>query len=266
MLKLAIAGAAGRMGLTLLQAADTDPKFSVVSALLREGHTDLGDLVKLLTGSVCYSSVIADDVQCLIDFTTPTFTLSLLENCVASRIPCVIGTTGFEAVQLKEVSKAASKIPVLLAPNTSLGVNLVLSLLSTAATAIGDVADIEIIEAHHRGKLDAPSGTALRMGEVIADAVGHSLSDVAIYGREGLSDGVRPQNQIGFSTIRAGNTIGDHSVLFALGDETIEISHRANSRELFAKGALRAAEWLVIQPSGLYGMNDVLGLDRARSK
>ncbi|MBT5032225.1 MAG: 4-hydroxy-tetrahydrodipicolinate reductase, partial [Proteobacteria bacterium] len=154
----------------------------------------------------------------------------------------------------------ALEIPVLLAPNTSLGVNLMLGLLKMAAKAIGEQADIEIVEAHHRNKLDSPSGTALRMGEVIADTLGHSMSDVAIYGREGRADQARPQNQIGFSTLRAGDIIGDHSVLFALDGEQIEISHRANSRELFAKGALRAAEWLVVQPPGLYGMDDVLGL------
>jgi 4-hydroxy-tetrahydrodipicolinate reductase len=267
MLKLAIAGAAGRMGQTLLQAADADPKFAVLSALLRDGHVSLGTPVAGSSSkSVCYSTEIADDVQCLIDFTTPAYTLSLLEYCVASKVPCVIGTTGFEAAQLKEVNNAASEIPVLLAPNTSLGVNLVLSLLRIAATAVGNTADIEVVEAHHRDKLDSPSGTALRIGEVIADALGNSLSDVAVYGREGVSDDVRPQNQIGFSTIRAGDIIGDHSVLFGLDGETIEISHRANSRELFAKGALSAAEWLIGQPSGLYGMNDVLGLEMLGSK
>jgi len=262
MLKLAIAGAAGRMGQTLLHAVDVNPKFTVVSALVREGHASVGDVVKLSTETVCYHTEFADDAQCLVDFTTPQYSLRLLKQCAAFNIPIVIGTTGFDAEQLEEIGKAASRIPVLLAPNTSLGVNLVLSLLRLAATAIGESADIEVIEAHHRGKLDAPSGTALRMGEVIAEALGHSLSDVAVYGRKGFSDDARPQDQIGFSTIRAGNIIGDHTVLFALADETVEVSHRANSRELFAKGALRGAEWLVGQPAGLYGMNDVLGIEK----
>jgi 4-hydroxy-tetrahydrodipicolinate reductase len=262
MLKLAIAGAAGRMGRTLLHAVATNPNFTVSSALVREGHANLGDVVKLSTDTVCYSSEFANDAHCLVDFTTPKYSLALLQQCVSSKIPSVIGTTGFDAEQLEEISEAACSIPVLLAPNTSLGVNLVLSLLRLAATAIGDTADIEVVEAHHRGKLDAPSGTALRMGEVIAEALGHTLSDVAVYNRKGFSDDARPQNQIGFSTIRAGNIIGDHTVLFALDDETVEISHRASSRELFAKGALRGAEWLAGQPAGLYAMSDVLGLEK----
>ena len=270
MLRLAIAGAAGRMGQTLLQVVTAHPQFTVSSAMLRIGHDKLGqiavpeiiaEVASKATNSVCYGTAMADDTQCLIDFTAPAYTLSLLPACVASKTPCIIGTTGFEPKQLVELKKAALEIPMLLAPNTSLGVNLVLGLLKMAANAIGDQADIEIVEAHHRNKLDSPSGTALRMGEVIADVLGYSLSDVAVCGREGVADQARPQNQIGFSTVRAGDIIGDHSVLFALDGEQIEISHRANSRELFAKGALRAAEWLIAQPPDLYGMDDVLGLN-----
>jgi 4-hydroxy-tetrahydrodipicolinate reductase len=195
----------------------------------------------------------------LIDFTRPEPTLANLEACRAAGRRMVIGTTGFSAEQKAQIAAAAKDIAVVLAPNMSVGVNLCLKLLDMAARVLGDTVDVEVIEAHHRHKVDAPSGTALRMGEVVADALGRDLKECAVFGREGHT-GERSRNTIGFETIRAGDIVGDHTVLFAADGERVEITHKASSRMTFANGAVRAAGWLMAQDAGLFDMQDVLGL------
>jgi 4-hydroxy-tetrahydrodipicolinate reductase len=195
----------------------------------------------------------------LIDFTRPEVTLKNLEICRAAGRRMVIGTTGFTPEQARQVADAAKDIAIVMAPNMSVGVNLCFKLLETAARILGDEVDIEIIEAHHRHKIDAPSGTALRMGEVVANALGRNLKQCAVYGREGVT-GERDRNTIGFATVRAGDVVGDHTVLFAGLGERVEITHKASSRMTFAKGAVRAAGWLVQRERGLFDMQDVLGL------
>jgi 4-hydroxy-tetrahydrodipicolinate reductase len=201
-----------------------------------------------------------DDFDVLIDFTRPGPALSHLDLCLTSGKRMVIGTTGFSAEEKKRIEQAARRIPVVLAPNMSIGVNVCFSLLAKAADILGNDVDVEIIEAHHRHKVDAPSGTALGMGEVIARALGRDLDKCAIYGRQG-NTGERDRGTIGFSTVRAGDIVGEHTVMFASEGERIEISHKATSRANFANGAMRAARWLSDKQSGLYSMRDVLGLD-----
>ncbi|MGD2056206.1 MAG: 4-hydroxy-tetrahydrodipicolinate reductase, partial [Gammaproteobacteria bacterium] len=201
------------------------------------------------------------DFDVLIDFTRPEVTLANLEVCHAAGRRMVIGTTGFSEPQRAQLAGAAGDMAMVLAPNMSVGVNLCLKLLDMAARVLGDSVDIEVIEAHHRHKVDAPSGTALRMGEVIAAALGRDLKTCAVYGREGHT-GERDRKTIGFETIRAGDIIGDHTVLFAGSGERVEITHKASSRMTFANGAVRAAAWLMAQEPGLYDMQDVLGLQQ----
>jgi len=195
----------------------------------------------------------------LIDFTRPGPTLANLEICRSAGRRMVIGTTGFSEAQKAKIAAAANDIGVVFAPNMSVGVNLCLKLLDMAARVLGDEVDVEVIEAHHRHKVDAPSGTALRMGEVVAAALGRDLGSCAVYGREGHT-GERDRRTIGFETIRAGDIVGDHTVLFAGTGERVEITHKASSRMTFANGAVRAAGWLMAQPAGLFDMQDVLGL------
>ena len=203
-----------------------------------------------------------DDFDVLIDFTRPEATLSHLEICRAAGRAMVIGTTGFDAEQKAAIGKAALEIPVVFAPNMSIGVNLCFKLLDIAARVLRDGVDIEVIEAHHRHKIDAPSGTALRMGEVVADALGRDLKTCAVFGREGVT-GERNPDTIGFETIRAGDIVGEHTVMFAGLGERVEITHKASSRMTFARGAVRAAKWLEGRTSGLYDMQDVLELTQA---
>ena len=195
----------------------------------------------------------------LIDFTRPEVTLNNLQLCREQGKRMVIGTTGFTTEQRQQIVSAAQDIAIVFAPNMSVGVNLCFKLLDTAARVLGDDVDIEIIEAHHRHKVDAPSGTALRMGEVVADALGRDLKECAVYGREGVT-GERDSKTIGFETIRAGDIVGDHTVMFAAMGERVEITHKASSRMTFARGAVRAAHWLMQQDAGLFDMQDVLGL------
>ena len=195
----------------------------------------------------------------IIDFTIPEATMALLPLCAENQCRPVIGTTGFDEAQKQIIQQTAGRIATLLAPNMSVGVNLSLKLLDMAARVLGDSVDIEIIEAHHRHKVDAPSGTALRMGEVVADALGRDLKDCAIYGREGRT-GERDRNTIGFATVRGGDIVGDHTVLFAAEGERVEITHKASSRMTFAYGAMRASKWLMQQQTGLFDMQDVLDL------
>ncbi|OOG23344.1 4-hydroxy-tetrahydrodipicolinate reductase, partial [Thioalkalivibrio denitrificans] len=204
-------------------------------------------------------AALTDAFDVLIDFTRPEGTLAHLEICRKAGRAMVIGTTGFSEEQKQVIRDAAKEIPLVFAPNMSVGVNLCLKLLDLAARVLGDDVDIEVIEAHHRHKVDAPSGTALRMGEVVAEALGRDLAACAIYGREGHT-GERDPKTIGFETIRAGDIVGEHTVMFAGAGERVEITHKASSRMTFARGAVRAAGWLSGRPAGLYDMQDVLGL------
>ncbi|TNF21478.1 MAG: 4-hydroxy-tetrahydrodipicolinate reductase, partial [Pseudomonadales bacterium] len=216
----------------------------------------LGKIGVTLAGEL---AAVVDDFDVLIDFTHPSVTLKNLEVCRQAGKAMVIGTTGFTPEEKQLLSEAARQIPIVFAANFSVGVNLCLKLLDTAARVLGDDVDIEIIEAHHRHKVDAPSGTALRMGEVVADALGRDLQKVAVYGREGQT-GARERETIGFATVRAGDVVGDHTVLFAAEGERVEITHKASSRMTFAKGAVRSALWLQSRSPALYDMQDVLGL------
>ncbi|QFY90992.1 4-hydroxy-tetrahydrodipicolinate reductase [Magnetovirga frankeli] len=266
MTRIAIVGAAGRMGRSLIQAVSETDGLSLGAATERPGSsligTDAGELAgvgKLGVSIVDDLTPVVDDFDLLIDFTSPAPTLEHLKVCRAHGKPMVIGTTGLDEVQKTAIHSAAEDIGIVFAPNMSVGVNLCLKLLQLTAGVMGEGADIEIIEAHHRHKVDAPSGTALRMGEVVADALGRDLKQVAVYGREGQT-GARDPKTIGFETIRAGDVVGEHSVWFATEGERVEIVHKASSRMTFAKGAVRAAGWLMRQERGLYDMQDVLGL------
>ncbi len=266
MTRIAITGAAGRMGRSLIQACHQAEGLTVTAALehpesslLGSDAGDLAGIGKLAVEVGADISAVLDDFDVLIDFTRPEPTLANLEACRRGGRRMVIGTTGFSEAQKAGIAAAAKDIAVVFAPNMSVGVNLCLKLLDMAARVLGDEVDIEIIEAHHRHKVDAPSGTALRMGEVVAAALGRDLDSCAVYGREGHT-GERERRTIGFETIRAGDIVGDHTVLFAGDGERVEITHRASSRMTFANGAARAAGWLTGQDSGLYDMQDVLGL------
>jgi 4-hydroxy-tetrahydrodipicolinate reductase len=264
MINIAITGASGRMGRALVQAVSQSEGLRLTGATERAGGDAVGLDAGELAGVGRLGVAIRDkldglDFDVLIDFTRPEATLSHLEHCRRARRRIVIGTTGFDDAGKQMIAAAAQDIAIVFAPNMSVGVNLCFRLLETAARVLGEGADIEIIEAHHRYKADAPSGTALRMGEVVARALNRDLQDCAVYGRHGVS-GERPRGVIGFSAIRAGDIVGDHTVLFAGGGERVEITHRAESRLTFAHGALRAARWLMERQTGLCDMQDVLGL------
>jgi 4-hydroxy-tetrahydrodipicolinate reductase len=264
-LNIAIAGSSGRMGRTLLETVERAPDMQLTAALERTGSPylkkDAGELIGTPCGIAISDDVTAalDGSDVLIDFTRPEATMAHLASCRAKGIKMVIGTTGFSAEQKEELKSAAKEISIVFAPNMSVGVNLTLKLLEMAAKVLSEGYDIEIIEAHHRHKVDAPSGTALQMGEVLAQALGRELSEVAVYGREGIT-GERMPGTIGFATVRGGDIVGDHTVMFAGTGERIEISHKAGSRATFAEGALRAARFLENQQNGLFDMQDVLGL------
>lgn len=266
MVRVGIAGAAGRMGKSLIKACQSAEGLELAAAIERPDCEWVGRDAGEVAGLPCLSlpitssvGVLRGAVDVLIDFTRPEPTVEHVHACVEHGIRMVIGTTGFTPVQRAVIDEASRSTAIVLAPNMSVGVNLVLKLLQVTARTIGDQADIEIIEAHHRHKVDAPSGTALRMGEVVAEALGRDLVRCAIYGREGHT-GERDRQTIGFSTIRAGDIVGEHTVMFADEGERIEISHKASSRHTFASGALRAAKWVAEQPAGLFDMQDVLGL------
>jgi len=264
MIKIAIAGVAGRMGRTLVQTCAQTEGVELTTALERSGSdfigVNAGELAGIGRSGVMVSDVLnPDSWDVLIDFTAPGATLAHLETCVEAGKRIVIGTTGFDDNDKAAISVAAQSVPIMMAPNMSVGVNLSLKILQIAAATLGDHVDIEIIEAHHHHKVDAPSGTALRMGEVIAEAKGQKLDDVAVYHRQGIT-GARERSSIGFSTIRAGDIVGEHTVMFAGEGERLEISHKASSRETFSSGAVRAAIWLMDRQPGLYDMFDVLGL------
>lgn len=266
MVRIAVVGASGRMGLCLVKASVKSEVATLTVAAVRPGSPDVGKDVGELAGISTLGLRVSDDLAAvtdqfdvLIDFTRPEPSMGFVELCRQAGKKMVIGTTGYSEAQKRQIALAAQDIAIVLAPNMSVGVNLSLKLLQLAAQVMGDYTDIEIIEAHHRHKVDAPSGTALRMGEVIAETLGRDLKGCAVYGREG-NTGERDSKVIGFSTIRAGDIVGEHTVMFADEGERIEITHKATSRMTFANGAVRAAVWVQQKPTGLFDMQDVLGL------
>ena len=265
MMKIAIAGATGRMGKMLIEAVLNSPDAQLVGALEHDSCPLIGEDVGAFLGKKTGVAITADitkalsDAEFLIDFTRPEGTMAHLAVAQKTGSKMIIGTTGLSPEQIDGLKKASANLAIVFAPNMSVGVNATFKLLEIAAKMLNEGYDIEIIEAHHRHKVDAPSGTALRMGEVIADALGEKLDDVAVYAREGHT-GERKAGSIGFATIRGGDIVGDHTVLFAGEGERIEISHKSSSRQSYAQGSLRAARYLQNQSSGLHDMQDVLGL------
>lgn len=264
-LRIAVAGASGRMGRMLIEALAAADDMRLAGALDIPGSASLGQDAAAFLGQPA-GVVITDDLEAglsgadiLIDFTRPEGTLAHLAVCRHHGVKAVIGTTGFNAEQKAEIAAHAQALAIVLAPNMSVGINVVLKLLDMAGRAMSEGFDIEIIEAHHRHKVDAPSGTALQMGEVVAQAVGRKLEDCAVYSRHGVT-GERDPSTIGFSTIRGGDIVGDHTVLFAGTGERIEITHKSSSRNTYAQGSLRAARFLADKPHGLFDMNAVLNL------
>ena len=264
-LKIAIAGASGRMGQMLVDVISSSFDVQLAGALDITGVQAIGKDAGTALGKQTGVAITADMVQglaeadFLIDFTRPEGTLAHLDYCAAHGKKMIIGTTGFDAAGKAAIAKAAEKIAIVFAPNMSVGVNVTMKLLEMAAKSFAEGYDIEIIEAHHRNKVDAPSGTALQMGQVIADALGRDLQQHAVFAREGVT-GVRDPSSIGFSAIRGGDIIGDHTVLFAGIGERIEIRHKSSNRITYAHGALRAAHFLAHRTHGLFDMQDVLGL------
>ncbi|GMQ84305.1 MAG: 4-hydroxy-tetrahydrodipicolinate reductase [Gammaproteobacteria bacterium] len=264
MTNIAIMGAAGRMGKALIEASTQSETVRLAAAVERPGSPALGQDAGLLAGLETLGVEVSPgldgaEFDVLIDFTRPEATLDNIESCRHAGKKIVIGTTGFDDPGKQKIKEAAADIAVVFAPNMSIGVNLCFHLLEIASRVLGDTSDIEILEAHHRHKVDAPSGTALRMGEIIARATGRDLKECAVYGRQGMT-GERDSKTIGFSTVRAGDIVGEHTALFASAGERVEITHKASSRMTFAMGALRAADWLATRKKGLFDMQDVLGL------
>ncbi len=264
-IRVAVAGASGRMGHMLIEAVVASEDSQLVGALDVMGSPFLGQDAAAFLGRTSGVLVTADlrqglgQADVLIDFTRPEGTLAHLVVCRELGVRMVIGTTGFSAVQKTEIAEHARALPIVMAPNMSVGVNVMLRLLDQAARALDQGYDIEVIETHHRHKIDAPSGTALGMGETLAKALGRELKDCAVYAREGVT-GERDPATIGFATVRGGDIVGDHTVMFAGTGERIEITHRSSSRANYAAGSLRAARYLMTRAPGLYGMDDVLGL------
>lgn len=262
---IAIAGASGRMGRMLIEAIQNATDARLAGALDIPGSPAQGADASAYLGvnsGVCITPDLHEglkNAKYLIDFTRPEGTMAHLRVCRELGVNMVIGTTGFSDDQKAEIAAAARDIAIVMAPNMAVGVNVVFKLLAEAAKALKEGYDIEIIETHHRFKVDAPSGTALKMGEVVADAVGRDLKDCAVYGREGVT-GERDPSTIGFATVRGGDVVGDHTVLFAGIGERIEITHKSSSRATYAQGSLRAVRFLANQAHGLFGMDDVLGL------
>lgn len=262
--RVAVSGASGRMGRMLIEAIDQADDMVLAGALDRPDSPTLGQDAAAFLGKASGVAITADlheglkGADVLIDFTRPEGTLAHLAACAELGVKAVIGTTGFSPEQKAEITAFAARTALVMAPNMSVGVNVVMRLLDVAARALNEGYDIEIIEAHHRHKVDAPSGTALQMGQVVAKALGRSLEECAVYGREGVT-GARDPSTIGFATIRGGDVIGDHTVLFAGTGERIEISHKSSSRAGYAQGSLRAARFLSRHAKGLFDMNDVLG-------
>ena len=267
MTRIAVIGATGRMGKILIETVAATASTQLTAAIDKPNSSligvDSGELAGLgkKNGIAIESSLASaiDNFDVLIDFTTPQTTLANLDICAKNKKPIVIGTTGFTNKELASLEKFRFQLPICKAANYSTGVTLCLKLLATASQVLGDDSDIEIYESHHRHKVDAPSGTALAMGKVVADTLNRDLSKSAIFGREGQT-GERKRDTIGFSTVRGGDVVGDHSVMFMAEGERVEITHKASSRMAFARGAVRAATWLVKQQNGLFDMQDVLNL------
>lgn len=266
MVRIAIAGAAGRMGRNLVKATYINPTAQVGAGSERAESSLIGVDVGELCGEGKFDVVLVDDLanaieqfDVIVDFTAPVSTLANIELCKQHGKKLVIGTTGFSEEEKQVISEAAKDIAIVMAPNYSVGVNVMFKLLEQAAKVMGDYCDIEIVEAHHRHKVDAPSGTAIGMGEAIAGAMGNNLSDVAVYAREGIT-GERTKDEIGFATLRAGDIVGEHTAMFADIGERLEITHKASDRMTFANGAIKAAVWLNEKQCGFYTMQDVLGL------
>jgi 4-hydroxy-tetrahydrodipicolinate reductase len=263
MTRIAIVGAAGRMGRNLVMACAASDGVQLSHAVERSDSPFIGTDAGVVAGIEAQGVTIVDQLNAdlfdvLIDFTHPTVTTHNVDFCLQNNRKMVIGTTGCDEVLEQKMAKAGESIAIMFAHNMSVGVNLCLRLLQTAASTLGDSVDIEIIEAHHRHKVDAPSGTAVKMGRVIADTLGRDLKECAVYGREGQT-GARDRKTIGFESIRAGDIVGEHTVLFADEGERIEITHKASSRMTFANGAIRASLWVDKQEPGFYSMSDVLG-------
>jgi len=264
-MRIAVAGASGRMGRALIEAVLQSKDLVLAAALEVPGHPALGKDAGELVGAPCGLRIIADigagvrAAECLIDFTRPEGTLAHLESCLVGQTKMIIGTTGFSTAQRQRIAEASRSIAIILAPNMAVGVNAVFKLAEVAARILGEDYDVEIVEAHHRHKVDAPSGTALRLGEIVAGALGRDLKSCAVHGRAGVT-GERDSKSIGFHAIRGGDIVGEHTVIFAGTGERVEIAVRSGSRMTYALGALRACRFLKDKNSGLFDMQDVLGL------
>lgn len=269
MLSIAISGAAGRMGRTLVRLAAADPELALAAAIERADHPKLGQDAGELAGAgrlgVPLASSMEADIGALIDFSTPEAVRERAALAVARRAALVVGTTGLGPEANAALEKAAATVPVLAAPNMSAGVNLLFELAGEVARRLGDGYDVEILETHHRFKADAPSGTALRLAERVASALGRDLATDAVHGRQGRP-GPRNAREIGLHAVRAGDVVGEHTLVFASLGERVELTHRAHSRDAFALGALRAAKFLAGRPPGQYGMAEVLGLSAGQGK
>ncbi len=267
MINIGVIGAGGRMGRMLIEAVQDNPQTSLSAAIEREGSSligaDAGEVaaIERLNIKIVDDLVsVIDDIDVLIDFSLPDATEQNMQTCAEHKVAMVIGTTGFNEQQKQVLTEASKHIPIVYAGNYSTGVNLSLKLLGMAAKAFGNEADVEVIEAHHKHKIDAPSGTAYMMAQAVAEARGQNLKEVAVYGREGQT-GAREAGSIGIHAIRGGEIIGDHTVMFIADGEVVEITHRARARMTFAAGAVRATTWVIQQKAGQYNMQDVLGLN-----
>jgi 4-hydroxy-tetrahydrodipicolinate reductase len=266
MIKVVVTGVAGRMGSRLVSLIKDSPLLTLAGAVESKGHHAIGKDAGEVAGCGRTDILITDDLSQLlqqgevtIDFTTPSATLAHLDITAQHRRAIVVGTTGFSPSELKQLRGFCQRIPCVFSPNMSVGVNVMYKVIAEMAKTLGEDYDIEVIEAHHRLKKDAPSGTALKLAEVLAGAVNRDLGEVGVFARNGLI-GERKRGEIGIQTVRAGDIVGDHTVLFGTMGERLEVTHRASSRDTFARGALRAAQWIVKQPPGLYDMLDVLSL------
>lgn len=266
MIRITVCGAAGRMGSRIVALSKDYPEIKLVGAVESKTHPSLGEDAGTVAGigqlnvKIIESlEKVINDTDTVVNFTNPEATLQHLEIVKKYKKSMVIGTTGFNNEQIKIIQEAAKEIPIVFSPNMSVGINLLFKILKDIAQVLGDDYDVEIIEAHHRMKKDAPSGTAIKMAKVIADALGRNFDEVAVYARKGII-GERTKTEIGIQTIRAGDIVGEHTVIFGGLGERIEIVHKASSRDTFARGALRAVVWLSGKPAGLYDMADVLGI------
>ena len=266
MIKIGVVGAAGRMGKTIVSCIEDTDGVALCCGTEMAGNPALGQDVGELAGIGKKDILLHDDLaemmrtcDVVIDFSTPESSMRTLKEAVAQKKSVIFGTTGFSEAERAQIKEAAKTIRCVSAPNMSIGVNVLFKVAGDVAKILGDAYDIEIVEAHHKFKKDAPSGTAVRLSEVVADALKRDLNEVGVYGRKGFSEGRGPK-EIGVHTLRAGDIVGEHRVMYGGMGETLELFHRAQSRETFARGSIRAAQWVVDQPSGLYDMQDVLGL------